>query len=353
VQASSHSAFVYFDPATQKPELFDFVQVAPRKGGQKVHFYKDRPLGRMTTINLIFEGDSAALVEPLAYEVYRKAGMAAEQSYHVRLWINGQPCGYRLLVEQPNRAFLRRNQIRDDGNLYKILWYERGVVGQHEKKTRVREGHDDIVALIAALEKTTGAAQWEVIKKNFDVEQVVNYFAVNTVLSHWDGFFNNYFTYHDTNGTGKWTLYPWDQDNTWGLGMMGRGEVFSNMPITFGMDGDAPPGRPPGAGPERGFGFGFGGGAGWWRQPGWFSGPLLANPKFRKIFLARTKEILQSIYTEETFYPIINAMGERLKPEVKVRAELLKSDPERAIQNLEQNLLRLREHVNDAATDQP
>jgi hypothetical protein len=359
--ASSRSAFVYYDPVKQGVDLYDFVQVPPRKGGQKVHFQKDKPFEGMTAINLIFEGETATLAEPLAYEVYRKVGMAAEKSYHVRLWLNGKPLGYYLLVEQPNRAFLRRNNIRDDGNMYKILWYESGVVDQHEKKTHVHEGHDDIVALIDALEKTSGDEQWEVIKKNFDVEQVVNYFAVGAVLSNWDGFFNNYFAYHDRDGTGKWMMYPWDQDQTWGIVGMGRSQVFYNMPITFGMNGDVPPGvrreaAAPGtdrgqSGPRggfgggRGFGFGFGGGAGWWRQPGYFSGPLLANPQFRKLFLARTKAILETIYTEEVFVPIINAMGERLQLEVKLRAELMKNDPERAIKNFEQNLQNLRDHV--------
>src|ERR1051326_2688952 len=212
------SAFLYYDPETDKLELFDFVQVVPRGGGLKIHFLKHRPLRQMTTINLIFESeDRFVLAEPLAYEVYRKAGNAAEQSFHVRLWFNGQPAGYHLLVEQPNRAFLRRNHIRDDGNLYKILWYEQGVVKQHKKKTHTRQGHTDIVELVKALENTRGDAQWEVIKQNFEVEQVINYFAVNMVLSHWDGFFNNYFTYHDLNGAGKWTMYQWDQDKTWGF----------------------------------------------------------------------------------------------------------------------------------------
>ena len=38
-------------------------------------------------------------------------------------------------------------------------------------------------------------------------------------------------------------------------------------------------------------------------------------------------------------------MGERLRPEVKLRAELLKKDPDRALQNLEQNLQGFREHL--------
>lgn len=344
--APGRAAFAYFDPATGRAELFDFVGIVPRGGGYKVHFLKDKLLNRMSTINVIFEGnDRFVLAEPLAYEVYRRAGMAAEQSYHLRLWINGRPAGYHLLVEQPNRAFLRRNGLQDDGNLYKILWYERGVVGQHEKKTHTRLGHDDVVALVKALEKSRDAEQWDLIRKQFDVEQVINYFAVNMVLSHWDGFFNNYFTYHDTQGTGKWTLYPWDQDKTWGYhDGIGPGQVFFDMPLTFGMEGDSPPGQGRGL-RLGGFSFGFGGGTMWWRPGGYFSRPLLANPQFRKLFLARTREILETIYTEEIFVPIINAMGERLRDEVRIRAEVYNQSPDQAASLLNTNLQDLRSHV--------
>ena len=327
--ASHRSAFVYFDPATRKTELFDFVQITGRKGGQKVHFNKDRPLGQMTTIALIFEGETAALAEPLAYEVYRRAGMPVEQSYHVRLWSDGKPSGYSVLIEQPNRAFLRRNQIKDDGNMYKLLWFGGDLVGQHEKHLNRRPGHGDLVAVVDGLSKTTGEAQWEFIRKNFDVEQVAAYFAVNTVLSHWDGFFNNYFAYHDAGGTGKWMMFPWDQDSTWGLRTMGgRGGVFYDMPLTFGMNGDSPRN-----------------GGGWWRQPGFFSGPLLANPQFRKVFLARTRQILETVYSEEAFGPVIAAMEERLIPEVQIRATAQGQNAAAAVANLKSELARCREHL--------
>jgi len=68
-------------------------------------------------------------------------------------------------------------------------------------------------------------------------------------------------------------MFPWEEDQTWGVAMMmggGEGEVFHTMPITFGMNGDRPPGQAAGAEPN-GF-FNFGGGATWWRQPGRFSG---------------------------------------------------------------------------------
>jgi hypothetical protein len=162
------------------------------------------------------------------------------------------------------------------------------------------------------------------------------------VLSHWDGYFNNYFTYHDTHGTGKWTMYPWDQDKTWGYhdGIQGYG-FFYNMPLTFGMEGDVPPGWPKGQRPPGGFGFG----SIWWRPGGHFSRAFLANPQCRKLFLARLKEIVENVYTEEVFFPIIQAMGDRLEEEVQIRAKLHGQDPKAAVTHLRRNLQSLKDHL--------
>ncbi len=334
------SAFVYYNPETRKTQLFDFVQVSPRQGGRKVHFYGDQMFDEMTGINLMFEYDERfPLTEMLAYEVYRRAGMAAEKSYHVRTWVNGKPIGYQLLVEQPNKAFLRRNKIRDDGNMYKLIWYGNGLVGQHEKKTNTREGHGDLVSMMKEVNTANDREQWDLIKKHFDVEQVATYFAVNTVLSYWDGFFNNYFAYHDVKGTGKWTMYPWDQDKTWGI-TDGSNRPLYNMALTYGMNGDHPPGssKTPGPGSSAMI-------HQWWRPPGWFSGPLLANPYFRKIFLSRTRELLEKVYNEEQMLPLIDGLKARLQEDVRLRAELHGADPANAMQRFEANLQFLREHL--------
>ena len=335
------AAFVFIDEKSGVPQLFDFVDVEPRSAGFKVHFHKDQPLRGMTGINLIFEyNDRFVLAEPLAYEVYRRVGNAAPLADFYRLWVDGDVVGYHLMVEQPNRSFLSRNKIKGDGNMYKILWYEQGVVGQHEKKMNVQTGHDDLVKLVDSLEKTRGAEQWAVIEKNFNVGQVINYFALNMCLSHWDGFFNNYFTYHDLKGTGKWEMYPWDQDKTWGFydGLQ-EGAVFYDMPITMGMEGDSPPWAKKGE-KVRGFRGGH-----WWREGGYFSKPLLANPEFRKRFLARTKEILEKVYTEASFFPVIDGMRERLKEEVALRAAAIHEDPKEAEDRFEKNLASLKEHL--------
>jgi hypothetical protein len=322
------SALAYHDPATGRLEFFDFVQVNGRKGGQKVHLEGDATLGGMTTFALIYEETTAALVEPLAFEVYRRAGMAVERSHPVRLHVDGKVQGHVVLVEQPNRAFLRRNGINDKGHMYKLLWFGGDLVGQHEKHSRRNEGHAGLISLVEGLGKASGDAQWDFIQKHFDVDQVAGYFAVNTVLSHWDGFFNNYFAYHDSEGTGRWMMFPWDQDSTWGLrAMMFGNEVFHTMPLTFGMNGDQP---------VEG---------GWWRGPGFFSGPLLANPRFRQVFLRRLRTILGTVYTEPLMDRLLDETAAMLEPEVRLRATAQGQDPARAAAQLKSDLERCRQHV--------
>lgn len=327
--ARGNSAFVFVDPKTAEPRLFDFVSLTPRAGGRKVRFHKDHTLDGMTTVGIVYEYlDRFPLAEHLAYETYRKAGVPCPRSDFIRMWIDGRPLGFQLLVEQPNKSFLRRNNIDPTGNLYKAMWFGGTLVQRHEKKTHVNTGHEDLTDMMDKLLKAKGDEQWTFIKKTFDAEEMVNLYATRTILSDWDGFFNNYFLYHDTGKTGKWLMFPWDQDKTWGFHDGTREyEVFFDMPITFGMEGDQPRG-------------GF-----WWRPGGDVSKPLLANATFRKHFLARTKDLLETVYTEEKFGPVIKALGERLEDEVKIRAEARREDPKRAVEHFRKLLDSFRDHL--------
>ncbi len=338
---SGQSAVIYMPPGGKEALTFDHVEARQRKGGWKIHFLKDQPLEGMTGINVIFEASPRwVLAEPLAYEVFRKAGVPAPLAHHVRLWIDRRPMAYFLLIEQPNKSFLRRNQRDERGNLYKLLWYGQGVRGQHEKKTNTATDHEDIVQIIDQLNRTGGAAQWELIQREFNVDEMASYFAVNMCIQNWDGFFNNYYAYHDLKPGGKWEMFPWDNDKTWGDydGASWRYDWY-DMPLTYGMNSDRPASRSFfGGGP-------FGGGAGWWRPPGWFSGPLLANPEFRKRFLARLREICETVFTPEKMDPIINSLESRLKPEMLIRAQLTGQDGQGALQNFENDIRSFRNQV--------
>ncbi|HYV27012.1 MAG TPA: CotH kinase family protein, partial [Candidatus Eisenbacteria bacterium] len=200
---------------------------------------------------------------------------------------------------------------------------------------------------INGLNRKSGADQWEFIKQNFNVEEMASYFAVNMCLQNWDGFFNNYFAYHDTGGTGKWEMYPWDEDKTWGdYDGASRQYDWYEMPLTYGMNGDRSPGFNP---LSRALNQGnpFGNGVSWWRQPGYFSGPLLANPEFRKLFLARLREICTAIFTEEKMFPIFDAMEKRLEPEVRVRAAIFGEDPGNALRVFHNDMQSFRNQVQN------
>jgi hypothetical protein len=105
------------------------------------------------------------------------------------------------------------------------------------------------------------------------------------------------------------------------------------MPLTYGMDD----GR---GHSNRGF---FGGG--WWRPPGWFSGPLLANPGFRRVFLAKLNEICTNAFTEEKMVPLINALEKRLEPEIPIRARLMGQNPRLALDRFYNDIQSLRNLV--------
>ncbi|KAB2661054.1 MAG: hypothetical protein DVB31_12920 [Verrucomicrobia bacterium] len=306
------------------PELHDFVRVSERAGGWKLRNGKGQPLLGMHTANVIFESNPRwVLAEHLAYELFRRAGVPTPESGHFRLSVDGEDLGYHLYVEQPDQAFLARHGRDTDGNLYKILWYENGLVRQHEKKNHPARHHEDLKEVVAGLRDHRAGDPWSFIRERFDVDGFAAYYAVSQCIENWDGFFNNHFLYHAPGPGGRWEIYPWDEDKTWGDydGASRRFDWYS-MPLTFGMNGDKPP--------DGGASFGTGpfGGTSWWRPGGWFSGPLLANPGFRERFLGRLRGLCATEFTEEKFRPVIDALETRLEPEVRHRAAVLGAEEE-------------------------
>jgi hypothetical protein len=110
------------------------------------------------------------------------------------------------------------------------------------------------------------------------------------------------------------------------------------MPLNFGMNGVG----------ESGSGF-FGrrGFDGWWRPPGYFSGPLLANPEFRQRFLARLREICETVFNETKMLPLIEAMERRLEPEIPVRARAVGEDPAAAQKQFRADIDSFRRQVTN------
>jgi hypothetical protein len=83
----------------------------------------------------------------------------------------------------------------------------------------------------------------------------------------------------------------------------------------------------------------------WWREGGHFSRPLLANAQFRKVFVARTKEILEMIYTKEVYFPLIETMAGSLEEDVRLRAEATGRAADTGTRELARNVELLKTHL--------
>jgi hypothetical protein len=342
--ARGNGAFVYVETNGGPVRLFDHVQVERRSGGWNVHFLRDQLFDGMSSLNVIFESPRWALTEPIGYEVYRRAGVPAPRAGHMRIWENGRLRGYHLWVEQVNKAFLNHRRRDSDGDMFKLVWYGRDVIGQHDKRTNPLTGHTNLLALIDALRRARGEDQWRVIQKNFNVEEMASYYAVNHLVANWDGFHNNHFAYLDLNGSGKWEVYPWDLDKTFGdYDGSPDDYAFYDLPLTYGAQGDVSPPLDRSS-PTRNQRGPFGG-LSWWRGGGHFSKPLLANAQFRPQFLARLKELCESEFTAEKLYPWINDMERRLRPEMQVRALASGQSPEHALETFRWDMETIRRFI--------
>jgi hypothetical protein len=63
------------------------------------------------------------------------------------------------------------------------------------------------------------------------------------------------------------------------------------------------------------------------------------------VFLAKTKQILETVYTDAVFGPILTELEARLTPEVKFRAEIDRQNPAFAVERLKSDLALCREHL--------
>lgn len=345
--AQGPSAIAITDPESKETTLFDFIHIALRNGGYKVRLHKDRLWKEISTLNVLTVFNPRhSLCESLAFELHRRAGNPASWADYFRVTIDGQPLGYHLAFEQPNKSFLRRHKLDDDGNLYKAIWqgshnpsprayqgdYQgRGdIIGRHEKKTNIHEDYDDLIDLVKRLE--IGHALES-------PEHIINYFAVNSLLSHWDGFHNNYFIYHEkSKKKDVWRMFPWDQDKTWGFHDSIRGtQVFSDLPLRAGSQSFVPEGNEGPASKHRGR-IGLPG-ATWWRYGGEVSRAVLEHPETNLLFLKRLRELAMTVFTEEAFGPAIDRLEKHLLPEVR--------DDENATRSLKSTLQVYREHLKE------
>lgn len=193
--------------------------------------------------------DPTMLRDLMGFEAYRRAGVPSPRARWVRVHINGEFCGLFTEVEMIDARFLDRNGLsggalyqarppqrnsakeKADGRAYETM---AGYQVHWNKVTRPKQSYQDLRDFIEGYTSRSGEELEAYFRRELDVERYVSYLAVTVFISHWDSLIKNYYWVRDQEGTGKWTVIPWDLDRTWGDHFEGDGA--NSDPILLGTE---------------------------------------------------------------------------------------------------------------------
>ncbi len=223
----------------------------------------------------------------LAHQLHDAVGSPSSITFAMHVRQNGEFFSVAHFVEQPDRDFLRRNDLDPDGSLYKgnanptngfIGPVDRGAF---EKKTRLDEGFDDLQEFVDGL-ALEGEDLETYIFDNVDLAAQINFMAVNVIMQNIDATDKNFYIYRDTEGDGEWQMLPWDLDLTYGP------NALNTDTIVFDEDGRPAHTSHPYLGSLE---FPFHG-----RKNHLFDA-ILTNPRTNEMFLRRLRTMMDEILT--------------------------------------------------------
>lgn len=192
--------------------------------------------GRVKEFNFNQNGsDSSYLRPPLAFETIRRAGCPASLSFLMLAVLNGQVERVGIFVEQVDEAFLERNGLDPHGALYKFVQRSsitpvfNDIDSGLEKKTRQDEDFSDIRAVVQGLNAATAEQRRIFVFDSFNLPAMLDYLAARCLLQDTDDIRKNFYFYRDIEGSGEWSIFPWDKD--WTFGVVGDGWIYTSHPF--------------------------------------------------------------------------------------------------------------------------
>ncbi len=172
--------------------------------------------------------DDTRLHELMAYGIFRDFGVDAPRTAIAKVYVNEVLEGLFIAVEEIDGRYAKAHfpDGGGDGNLYKEVWPSpllNSASLQQSLRTNEQLGDvsgfrqfSDAAARMSAATFSQALSPW------VDLDQLLRYVAVDRALKNWDGIMafytpsspHNFYWYHDVEGSGRFTLIPWDLDNT-------------------------------------------------------------------------------------------------------------------------------------------
>lgn len=290
------------------------------KGHSTRYYAKKSYRVRFSTANL-FRGwrqvnfnsmytDKSFLREKLAWDLFADLGTLAPTAELAVFSLNGEEKGVFALIPKVDRYLLQVNgrtvapmyEANDFWNSADLTVQPDSILKMHyDKEIGSAADYSDLAALIAALNGAPDGSFADTVRKYVDTASVLRWFAVNTLTMMGDSYNKNYLLYNDTSKpAGRWTVIPWDYDLSWGR----TGDLAVPYPASLLNDGFAYTFSPL-AGPSNVL------------KDRW-----MATPELREGFRTYLGNVVDSIFTEERFWPRIDSLA------ALVRADA-EADPQR------------------------
>ena len=326
-------------PATFIAEGQVYTNVQVRFRGEWARSWPKKPLKIFFSRNQPFHGhhslnlnsawrDPAFVRETLAYHVYAACGVPASTSRMVRLQLNGQFRGLYAEVEQVDKTFLNRFQLKGAALFKATSDYNQAderdlgasFARHYENETSKTNGLGDLQLFCHELASATNTLDF--FTRRLDLEKYINYLAATVLVQHWDGFNKNHFLVYDRRGSGKWFVLPWDLDRTFG-DHWNQSFHKANLPILLGTR------QAPGV-------------TGWNRLQDRF----LGDPALRARFLDRLGELLEKEFTTDKLFPVL----ERLESDIGPEAALDRSQWPGPAENLHRGVAELKTYIERRRT---
>lgn len=203
--------------------------------------------------------DSSYLREKVTADIFRDAGVPSAQTAFYAVYLdNGSTVEYMglyTMVEVIDDTFIETQFTDDGGNVYKpdgkCATLAAGTYDEvcYDKETNQDEAdYSDLTALVEILNsdlRLSNSAAWRAeLESILNVDEFINYLAVNTVVQNWDTYgvmTHNYYLYTDPE-SGLINWIPWDNNMALQSGRGGKGGA-----VPEGRNGGAANPQQPGA----------------------------------------------------------------------------------------------------------
>lgn len=160
--------------------------------------------------------DPSATRQCLTYDLFDRVGLVAPRCNFARVSVNGEDLGYYSNIESIDELFLQRNFDDAGGNLYEaqVGAFTEELKHNFELKTNKEiADRSDLDAVISALD-TDDSNLMSVLNQVLDVDQFIDFWAMEIITGHADGAtanLNNYFVYRKASDD-RFVYIPWGTD---------------------------------------------------------------------------------------------------------------------------------------------